>query len=91
MARPLKPELDVYDALANPLRRRIVERLRKGDMAATELVDEFGITQPALSRHLQVMRRARLVQQRSAGQRRIYRLNTAALKPALRWIGRQVE
>lgn len=91
MARPLKPEIDVYDALANPLRRKIVERLRRGDMPATALVEEFGITQPALSRHLQVMRRARLVQQKSVGQRRLYRLNAAALKQVLRWVERQVD
>ena len=66
-------------ALADPTRRRLVERLRRRPHAVGELARHLGVTQPAVSQHLAVLRRARLVAGRRQAQRRIYRLDPAGL------------
>jgi len=91
MSRPLKYRLDVFDALANPIRRDLIRFLKANEVAATALVEHFKIRQPSLSRHLQVLRRAGLVRQRQQGCQRLYRLNRAALREAERWIRAQLQ
>lgn len=66
-------------ALADPTRRAIVERLRLGPASVSELTDELPVSQPAVSQHLRVLREARLVERRSDGARRIYRLDGQGL------------
>lgn len=60
-------------ALADPTRRRLFERLRRRPHAVGELARRLGVTQPAVSQHLAVLRRARLVLSRPDGPRRLYR------------------
>lgn len=62
-------------ALADPTRRKLVERIGRRVSAAGELGAGLGISQPAVSQHLAVLRRARLVKSRRAGRRQIYRLD----------------
>ena len=69
------PAMDALAALADPTRRRILELLRDGELAAGDLSDEFSISRPAVSRHLRVLREAELVHSRVDGQRRVYALD----------------
>jgi DNA-binding transcriptional ArsR family regulator len=63
-----------FDVVAEPSRRRILELLRDEDRPVNDLVDELGLSQPAVSKHLRVLRDAGLVDVRRDAQRRIYRL-----------------
>lgn len=79
--------MDVFGVLAEPHRRTILDRLAEGDGASVgDLVDLLGITQPAVSKHLRVMREAGLVRAVPDGQRRIYRLDTAPLREVDHWL-----
>src|SRR5207253_8398948 len=66
------------DALGDPTRRAILARLLEGPMAVGELARDFPVTRPAISQHLRILKDARLVQDRPAGNRRLYALNPAA-------------
>lgn len=63
-----------FDVVAEPTRRRILELLCDGDRAVNELVDALNTTQPAVSKHLRVLRDSGLVSARVDAQRRVYRL-----------------
>lgn len=73
-------------ALADPTRRRIVELLAAGDRTSGELAEEFDISAPAISQHLNVLRAAGLVTTRVAGQSRIQSLNPAGLDELDAWL-----
>ena len=60
------------DALGDPTRRRIFERLREGPLAVGELASELPVSRPAVSQHLRVLREAGIVADRKAGTRRLY-------------------
>ena len=62
------------EVLAEPSRRRILDTLRSGEQPVGALVDELAMSQPAVSKHLRVLRQAGLVTVRPDGQRRLYRL-----------------
>lgn len=78
--------MEIFTALADPTRRRIVELLSRGECAAGEIVEAFDISGPAISQHLKVLREAALVQVRVEGQRRIYQLNSQGLDQMDAWI-----
>lgn len=82
--------MEVFDILGDPVRRRILELLATGQHTAGEVVDvvqsEFGLTQPAVSRQLRVLRESGFADFRADGTRRIYTLNDAALDDAERWL-----
>lgn len=75
-------------ALADPTRRRIVELLAQRDRTAGELVEEFDLSAPAISQHLNVLREAGLVTTRPEGQSRIQALNPAGLDEIHAWLDR---
>ena len=75
-------------ALADPTRRRIVELLSEGERTAGEIVSRFGLSAPAISQHLKVLREAGLVQVRVAGQHRVYRLDQRGLDEIDQWVAR---
>src|SRR5258708_20086242 len=78
---------DVLNAIAEPRRRPIVDLLALGDERdVTELVIKLGLPQPAVSKHLGVLRKVGLVAVHKAGQRRLYPLNPRELKPGHDWI-----
>jgi DNA-binding transcriptional ArsR family regulator len=78
---------DVFNAIAEPRRRAIVDLLARGDERdVTELVHELGLSQSAVSKHLSVLRQVGLVAVHKDGQRRLYRLNPKELKPVHDWI-----
>lgn len=76
----------VFRALADPTRRRILERLARRDHAVNELVEQFDISQPAITKHLNVLAEARLVSRRRRGRERVCRLEPAALRHSAEWI-----
>jgi DNA-binding transcriptional ArsR family regulator len=71
--------ISVLDALGDPTRRRLLERLRQGSCSVAELISIVPISQPAVSQHLRVLREARLVRVEKRGQQRIYHLDPAGL------------
>jgi DNA-binding transcriptional ArsR family regulator len=69
----------MIEALAEPVRRRLVERLVEGPAPVTELARELPVSRSAVSQHLQVLKRAQLVTDRPLGTRRIYQVDPEAL------------
>jgi DNA-binding transcriptional ArsR family regulator len=67
------------DALGDPTRRTIFERLRSGPLAVGEIADELPVSRPAVSQHLRVLKEAGLVRERREGTRRLYRLDPDGL------------
>lgn len=79
----------VFAALADPTRRRILERLSgHGESRVTALAKPFRMSLPAISRHLKVLEDARLVHRRRHGRIHMIRANAAGMKDAQRWIAR---
>ena len=78
--------MEPFTAIADPVRRRIVEKLLDGEKTAGELGMEFAISQPAVSKHLRVLREAGLVAARAEAQRRLYRLTPAPLAHVDAWL-----
>jgi DNA-binding transcriptional ArsR family regulator len=80
--------MQVFAALADPTRAKIVETLARRDMTAGEIAARFPVSRPAVSRHLRVLRKAHLVRSRGEAQRRVYSLNPNALDDIDRWVAR---
>lgn len=74
---------DVYRALSDPTRRRILALLRRSDMTAGELAGEFDQAWPTISGHLRVLREADLVQADRNGTSLVYHLNVSVLEEAM--------
>jgi DNA-binding transcriptional ArsR family regulator len=81
-----------FDVLGDPVRRRILELLAEGELAAgaiTEVIQrEFGISQPGVSQHLRVLRENGFTTVRAEGTRRLYAVDTGPLREADRWLER---
>ena len=71
---------DPFEALGDPNRRAIVELLRGGDRSVQQIADELPISRPAVSRHLRLLKEARLVTDRPEGTRRLYRLQDEGIE-----------
>lgn len=76
---------DVFLAVADPTRRSILDRLRRGDAHVNELASGFRVSRPAISRHLRVLRTARLVRERKEGRQRIYQLEPDRIEQVAQW------
>lgn len=70
---------DALNALGDPTRRAIFERLARGPLAVGELARDLPVSRPAVSQHLRVLREAGLVVQQPAGTRRLYRVDPSGL------------
>jgi DNA-binding transcriptional ArsR family regulator len=81
-----RPALDVFKAIADPTRRAILDRLRAGPAPVNDLAGDFEQTRPAISKHLRVLREARLVSERRLGRERYYALEPAPLQRAAGWL-----
>ncbi|MEC4816998.1 MAG: metalloregulator ArsR/SmtB family transcription factor [Scytonema sp. PMC 1069.18] len=77
---------DVFQAIADPTRRALLDRLRQGEQSVKQLALPFEMSLAAISQHLSVLCEAGLVQQRRAGRQRFYRLNPNPLKEVSDWI-----
>ena len=78
--------MDAFEAIAEPNRRRILDLLRVGERPAGDMVQALSISQPGVSKHLRLLREAGLVDVRSDGQRRLYRLRPDKLAPLEAWL-----
>ena len=78
--------MEIFETLADASRRRILELLRAGERPVGVLVGELGMSQPAVSRHLRVLREAGLVEARVDAQRRLYRLRADSLRELDAWL-----
>jgi DNA-binding transcriptional ArsR family regulator len=77
--------VDVFAALADDTRRRIVELLARDELLAGEVAAHFGCSRPAVSHHLRVLREAGLVRSRVDAQRRIYSVDPGGLDALAEW------
>jgi DNA-binding transcriptional ArsR family regulator len=84
MPRP-RASADVFQAVADPTRRAILDRLRGGNAPVTDLASGFAMSRPAISKHLRVLRQAGLVRERRAGRQRVYQLTPAPLEDVAQW------
>ncbi len=80
------PEATVFQALGEPRRLAILDLLREGEQPVGTLVEQLGTSQPAVSKHLRVLREAGLVDVRSDAQRRLYRLRPEPLAHLDQWL-----
>jgi DNA-binding transcriptional ArsR family regulator len=79
-------QLTALQVLAEPNRQAIVELLREGERPVGELVGELGLSQPAVSKHLRVLKEAGLVEVRADAQRRLYRVRPEPLAELDDWL-----
>lgn len=84
--RHISGVMPTFDVLAEPRRRSILDLLRDGERSVGELVEELELSQPAVSKHLRVLREAGLVTVRVAAQRRCYRLRPEPLAEVDAWL-----
>lgn len=84
MVRVLDDRL--FTAMANPVRRRLLELLRDGSRTAGALAAQFDLSRPAVSEHLQVLRRAELVREEVRGRERHYHLTAEPLVAVSDWL-----
>lgn len=75
-----------FGALADPTRRAVLDLLRTGRRPAGEIARAFPVSRPAISKHLRVLRRAHLVEERREGRHRLYQLNPAPLRAVDSWL-----
>ncbi|MCB9680564.1 MAG: winged helix-turn-helix transcriptional regulator [Alphaproteobacteria bacterium] len=78
---------DVFDAIANPIRRDLLRLLAEGPKAVHELAAHFDRGRPAISEHLKVLRDVGLVADEAQGRHRIYRLDARPLRDVQDWVG----
>ncbi len=71
--------MEVFEAIAQPKRRQILELLARGERSAGEIASRFEVTQPAISQHLKVLRDSGLVSERRDGTRRLYSVRPEGL------------
>jgi DNA-binding transcriptional ArsR family regulator len=77
---------DVFSALANPVRRQLLDSLREGPRAAGDLAGQFSLSRPSISEHLQVLRSAGLVREEPRGRHRYYHLQPQPLAEVGQWL-----
>lgn len=75
---------DVWNALADPSRRKILELLTKGEMNAGEIADNFEMAKPSISHHLGILKNAGLIDGEKQGQHIIYSINTTVFQDLMR-------
>ena len=76
----------VFSALADPTRRAVLDLLRSGSLPAGRVALAFPVSRPAVSKHLRLLRRARLVEESRHGRNRVYRLNPGPLRVVDTWL-----
>ena len=85
MPRPAAAE-NVFRAIADPTRRAILDQLRAGRAPVNELAAGFRMSRPAVSKHLRVLRQARLVHERRDGRQRLYYMDPVPLRDISQWL-----
>lgn len=81
--------MDAFTALADPTRRSIIEMVaRRGELTATDISDRFNVSPPAISQHLKVLRKVKLLRMEKRAQRRIYSIDTVGIEEIEDWLSR---
>jgi DNA-binding transcriptional ArsR family regulator len=78
--------MEAAAAIADPIRRRVLELVRDRELPAGELAAHFDVSRPAVSKHLRVLREAGLVRERRSGRLRLYRADPAPLAELREWL-----
>ena len=81
-----KTSSDVFRAIADPTRRAILDRLRAGPANAGALAADFRSSRPAISKHLRVLREARLIRDQRLGRERVYTVDPIPLQSVAGWL-----
>jgi DNA-binding transcriptional ArsR family regulator len=84
--RAAEQERSVFRAIADPTRRAILDRLRRGPAPVNDLASAFSQSRPAISKHLRILREARVVSEERSGRERLYRLEADQLREIADWI-----
>ena len=77
---------DVFKALGDPTRRKILELLQKESLSAGEIADYFQITKPSISHHLSILKNSGLIVDERKGQNIIYSLNMTVFQEMMKWV-----
>lgn len=77
---------NIFKALDDETRRKILELLREQDMNAGEIADRFQMTKPSISHHLEILKNAELISSIKKGQFVVYSINTTLLDEVIEWI-----
>lgn len=77
---------EIFQALRDPTRRQILQLLRAGTLTAGEIAQEFDMSKPSISHHLDILKRADLIAVERQGQFLHYSLNTTVVEDLLRWV-----
>jgi DNA-binding transcriptional ArsR family regulator len=83
----MQTQLDPFQTLADQTRRRIVEALLNGERQVNDIVEQAGIHQSGVSRHLRILHEAGFVSMRPEGQRRLYSLRAEPFRELDKWLG----
>lgn len=85
--KPAGPPVDVFTAIADPTRRALLLRLaHEGERNVSELLEPFSISQPAVSKHLRILREAGLVRSRRVGREKLYEVEARRLRDVFDWV-----
>ena len=76
---------DVFKAIADPTRRKILKLLDNGSLNAGEIANHFNMAKPSISHHLNILKKANLITSEREGQNIVYELNTTVLEEILLW------
>jgi DNA-binding transcriptional ArsR family regulator len=82
----METQIDMFQALADPARLRIVEAMKSGECAVCDIVERMDIHQSGVSRHLRILTEAGIVQMRPEGQKRLYSLRKEAFDELDAWV-----
>ncbi len=86
MSKYLTPLNSLFKALNDPTRRAILELLKEKDMTAGDIADQFNISKPSISHHLDLLKQADLVIAEKEGQFIYYAINTTVMDEMLKWL-----
>jgi ArsR family transcriptional regulator, arsenate/arsenite/antimonite-responsive transcriptional repressor len=77
---------DVFKALGDPTRRKILDLLKERDLTAGDIAEQFEMSKPSISNHLKILKTAGLVIDEKKGQYIIYSLNSTVLQDVIKWL-----
>lgn len=86
LEQSVAPVDDIFQALSDPTRRAIVERLDRGPLGVSQLAEPFAITLAAVLQHVQVLERCHLVRTSKVGRQRMCRLDPSGIEMATQWL-----
>ncbi|MDA2111789.1 autorepressor SdpR family transcription factor [Bacillus thuringiensis] len=77
---------DLFKALADPTRRKILDLLKERDLTSGEIASHFNMSKPSVSQHLNILKQSNLVKNRKEGKYIFYSLNTTVVQDILNWL-----